>query len=256
MSNRCFPLVFFALVLSPIILFAQDKEFEDYKNQQNQELNAYQEQFKKEFEEYLKQESEWNEITTGTKEKKVVVPSDQKAETGDEKVTGVEEKTLPSVQQPEAQNPKTPETKEMPVPVKPELKQDKKEVGKLSRPVDKYKITSKFGYRIHPIFKRKIFHAGDDFGTPAGTDLIVKLAGVVERSGEVRGYGNFVLINHGNGIKTAYAHLSASLVSEGQELVVGQVFAKTGNTGNSTGPHLHFEVIVNGVKVSPERFWN
>lgn len=271
MSNRCLALIFFALALSPLTLLAQDKEFEAYKNQQNQELDAYKAQFQKEFEEYLKQESEWNEITTGTKEKKVVVPEDQKEETGDEKVTSVEEKTLPPVlepevqqpevpkpeaQQPTIQKPKTPEPKETSVPAKPEKKQEKKEVGKLSRPVEKFQITSKFGYRIHPIFKRKIFHSGDDFATPSGTNLIVKLAGVVERSGMVKGYGNFVLVNHGNGVKTAYAHLSASLVSEGQELVVGQVFAKTGNTGNSTGPHLHFEVIVNGVKVSPERYWN
>lgn len=119
---------------------------------------------------------------------------------------------------------------------------------------DKYKkrISSFYGYRIHPIYKQKIFHDGLDFSAPTGTDVYASGDGIVEaasRSGY--GYGNKIVIDHGYGYKTVYAHLSAFKVYKGQHVTRGQVIGSVGNSGLSTSPHLHYEVIRNDKKVNP-----
>ena len=111
--------------------------------------------------------------------------------------------------------------------------------------------TSGFGVRFHPILHRFRLHAGVDFGAPIGAPIRAAAAGVVLLSAYNRGYGNCVILYHGNGMTTLYGHCSARLVREGQSVTQGQEIARVGATGLATGPHLHFEVRRNGTPVRP-----
>ena len=117
------------------------------------------------------------------------------------------------------------------------------------------KITSPFGYRIHPILKVKKLHTGVDIGCPSGTTIVAANSGTVIKAGWNNSYGNMIMIDHGGGIVTLYAHNSSLLVSNGAKVTRGQAIAKSGSTGNSTGPHLHFEVRVNGDYKDPLGGW-
>lgn len=117
-----------------------------------------------------------------------------------------------------------------------------------------YPITSKFGYRIHPISKTKKLHAGIDIGAPTGTDVVAAGSGVVITAKYWGGYGNAVMIDHLNGYWTLYAHLSKIHVKEDQQVEVGQKIGEVGSTGQSTGPHLHFEVRKNSEPVDPMKY--
>ncbi len=112
-------------------------------------------------------------------------------------------------------------------------------------------ITSPFGWRIHPIFGTREFHPGVDIGAPYGSTVIAADAGVIEFAGVMTGYGNVVVIDHGGGLATLYGHLSAYAVAVGQNVGRGAPIANVGCTGYCTGPHLHFEVRINGVPVDP-----
>jgi len=112
-------------------------------------------------------------------------------------------------------------------------------------------ITSPFGYRNHPIFGRQILHSGIDIGVDSGTPVHAADSGVVVEAGWLGGYGYAVVIYHGNGLSTLYGHNSSLNVSAGQSVSQGQVIAYSGSTGNSTGPHVHFEVRANGDPVDP-----
>jgi len=111
---------------------------------------------------------------------------------------------------------------------------------------------SGFGMRIHPIFKRRKMHAGIDFTCPSGTPIQATGDGrIVKIENRKSGYGKSIIIDHGYGYKTRYAHLSAIDVKRGQRVTRGQIIGKVGSTGTSTAPHLHYEVIQNDRKVDP-----
>lgn len=115
-------------------------------------------------------------------------------------------------------------------------------------------ISSPYGNRIHPILKRKILHSGIDVAAPNGTPVKTAAPGEVIYNGWLRGYGRVVVVDHGRGYSTLYAHLSASLVHEGQEVRAGTTIARVGRTGNTTGYHLHFEVRQYGTPVNPIKY--
>lgn len=115
-------------------------------------------------------------------------------------------------------------------------------------------VSSGFGVRRDPFNGRSAFHAGLDFRGPIGTPIMAAARGKVSFVGRKPGYGNCVEIDHGNGLLTRYAHMSAFRSRIGQTVSGGQVIGLVGNTGRSTGPHLHFEVRINGRAVNPRPF--
>ncbi len=115
-------------------------------------------------------------------------------------------------------------------------------------------VSSLFGYRTDPFSGRGAFHEGIDFAGAHGSGVIAVGAGVVSFAGDRSGYGNLVEINHGNGYVTRYGHNSASLVKAGDTIRKGQRVALMGSSGRSTGPHVHFEVLLNGSPVNPAQY--
>lgn len=122
---------------------------------------------------------------------------------------------------------------------------------KLLWPTSATWITSPYGWRVHPIFGTPRFHSGVDIAGPFGTPIYAAEDGVVTYAGWEGGYGNVIYIKHDNGLVTVYAHLGGHFVSTGQRVSRGQHIAPMGSSGNSTGPHLHFEVQINGVTQEP-----
>lgn len=120
---------------------------------------------------------------------------------------------------------------------------------------DLRRIASGFGLRMHPVYHIKKMHTGLDFSAPKGTEVNVTGNGVVKSIGYKGGYGKTVVIDHGFGYKTLYAHLNDYNVKRGQKVTKGDVIAFVGNTGVSTGPHLHYEVIKGGKKVNPINYF-
>ena len=112
-------------------------------------------------------------------------------------------------------------------------------------------ITSKFGMRTHPITGVYKLHTGVDIGAPTGANFVASNKGIVIAAEYNTAYGNFVMIDHGGGIQTLYAHGSQIVTSVGQEVNAGDVVLKVGSTGYATGPHAHFEVRINGTPVEP-----
>ena len=124
-------------------------------------------------------------------------------------------------------------------------------------PLPGYSPGSAYGWRMHPIYNEMRFHAGEDIGAPSGTPILAAdsgMATVIPDNGN--GYGNYIMINHGGGRVTLYAHMSAFAISNGATVNQGDVIGYVGSTGNSTGPHLHFEVRVNGATTDPKQYFN
>jgi murein DD-endopeptidase MepM/ murein hydrolase activator NlpD len=123
--------------------------------------------------------------------------------------------------------------------------------GQLSEPIPGAPITSPYGWRIDPILHVRSMHTGIDFGAPYGTPLHAAADGVVVATGPEGGYGNATILEHGGGIATLYGHQEQILVSPGEHVTRGEVIGLVGCTGWCTGPHVHFEVRVNGTPVDP-----
>lgn len=117
------------------------------------------------------------------------------------------------------------------------------------------KITSEYGNRYHPILKKQSFHSGIDIGAPQGTNVLAANSGEVIVAGWNNAYGNYVVINHGGGQTTLYAHMSKLLVKKGQSVKRGEKIGLVGSTGWSTGPHLHFEISIDGKTKNPKDYF-
>lgn len=115
-------------------------------------------------------------------------------------------------------------------------------------------ISSGYGYRTHPILKVRRFHNGVDMNVPVGTAVRAAQSGRVAMLGSSRTSGNYIVLDHGHGVKTSYLHLDEQDVSWGDEVEAGQLIGKSGNSGMSTGPHLHFVVRIGGRSIDPARF--
>lgn len=112
-------------------------------------------------------------------------------------------------------------------------------------------ITSYYGYRVNPVTGEYKLHKGIDYAGNYGDPIKASKSGVVEYSGWISGYGNTIILGHGNGVQTLYPHAQTLNVSVGQTVAQGDIIATVGSTGNSTGPHLHFEIRINGEAVNP-----
>lgn len=115
-------------------------------------------------------------------------------------------------------------------------------------------ISSRYGYRTDPLVKKRAFHSGVDFRGRTGDDIHATAYGTVKRAGYNKGLGNYILISHGNGYETLYGHMKKLLVKKGEAITRGQVIGLIGNTGRSTGSHLHYEVRYNKKTVDPKRY--
>ena len=118
-----------------------------------------------------------------------------------------------------------------------------------------YKLSSSFGYRSDPVYGRSAFHEGQDFASHKGNPVYATGDGIVEKVRyQYHGYGNEIIIDHGYGYRTRYAHLQSTLVVEGERIHRGDRIGTVGNTGKSTGPHLHYEVLFKGRPIDPMNF--
>ena len=120
---------------------------------------------------------------------------------------------------------------------------------------DLKRTASGYGYRIHPIYQTRIFHKGMDFACDIGTPVYATADGVVKNARYEKGYGYIITIDHGYGYETRYAHLKKMEVKKGQRVVRGETIALSGNSGRSTGPHLHYEVLQRGRHVNPAHYY-
>lgn len=118
------------------------------------------------------------------------------------------------------------------------------------------RLSDKYGWRKHPVYRKRLFHAGIDIAAPKGTPVAAVQNGKVIYAGRRAGYGNLVIVSHANGFSTRYAHCSSILVKKGQNVRAGQLVAKVGATGVATGNHLHFEVRKNGKTQNPLTYLN
>lgn len=130
----------------------------------------------------------------------------------------------------------------------------KQSVNSICMPISSSNVTSEFGYRVNPITGNYAMHSGIDIGANTGDSIYAALSGTVVKAKYSTDYGNFITIDHGDGLVTLYAHCSRLLAEVGDTVEKGQVIALAGSTGWSTGPHLHFEIRVNGVRIDPQYY--
>ena len=124
----------------------------------------------------------------------------------------------------------------------------------IGKPISNYHISSTFGHRSDPFNNKSATHKGLDMASHKGNIIRVCADGKVTRAKWMTGYGQILEIDHGNGFKTKYAHLNKMYVKKGQNVLKGDKIGEVGSTGRSTGPHLHYEVLFNGINVDPGAF--
>lgn len=122
-------------------------------------------------------------------------------------------------------------------------------------PLEKIYVTSGFGYRIHPVYGTRQFHTGIDYRAAIGTPVLASRDGVISETGVLGNYGLYIIIKHEGGYETVYSHLSKVNVKVNDRVISGQIIAESGNTGISTGPHLHFEIRKGGIPLNPADFF-
>jgi len=115
-------------------------------------------------------------------------------------------------------------------------------------------VSSGFGYRISPFSKKRAFHTGLDIVAPMGTPIYAPAKGLVKAIGRDKRLGKYVILSHAKGIETRYGHVKGLFVRAGQKVKKGRKIACVGMTGRTTGPHLHYEVLVNGKYIDPRKF--
>ena len=175
---------------------------------------------------------------------------------GPEFVESEESYSLPDLQASLSQIERQIEDREQQLDVLDELfvsKKIQKDLFIAGRPIKKGWMSSRYGYRSDPFSGKRAWHGGVDFAGKDGSDIVAVASGVVTWSSSRYGYGNLVQINHG-GVTTRYGHCKEILVKVGEVVKKGQVVARMGSTGRSTGPHVHFEVIKNNKTLNPEKY--
>jgi murein DD-endopeptidase MepM/ murein hydrolase activator NlpD len=125
-----------------------------------------------------------------------------------------------------------------------------------NKPISAAYKSSSYGWRVDPFRGSRAFHEGLDFTARSGTPIRAAADGIVTTAGKLSAYGNLIKLNHGAGLETRYAHASKLLVKTGERVVKGQVIALVGSTGRSTGPHLHYEIRLNGHPLDPRKYLN
>lgn len=219
--------------------------FEEYKKQEQQKYSDFEKKMILELNNYIVLEEEWNIITVSQKGniKDVIISNNDIIETNEKKEIVISK-----------------ENKKPKKEVKPDYVIEKEKAPDLSKQIafisplkgSNFRVSSKFGYRTHPVYKTKKFHGGIDLAAPKNTPVYSVKAGVVIHSGFVRGYGNYVIVKHEDGYKSAYAHLNSIKVKKGNLVNEGVVIGSVGKTGTATGYHLHFELIKSNKKIDPK----
>ena len=216
--------------------------FEEYKKAENERFLSFKEKREREIKAFIENEENWNLITIETKGN--VRENIQQISTKPTTQANTEKTTTKPAEKME----------EHPSYVKNETKIEQKETYQHPLKNSKFRLTSPFGYRTHPVYKTKRFHSGVDFGAAKGVPIYSVQNGTVLRAGTARGYGNYIVIDHGSGIKSAYAHMNEMFIKKGQSIKKGDKIGSVGMTGTATGNHLHFEIISNNKKTNPMNY--
>ena len=226
----------FVLLIS-ILSFSQT--FEEYKKSQENKFKSFKEKRDAEIKKFIAIEEDWNMLTI---EQKGTVKVHIEKEKNNQTITPQKEIPIKVTTSPDYVN--------------IEKKKTQKENISYDHPWknSKFRLSSPFGFRIHPIYKTKRFHSGTDYAASKGIPIYSIADGTVLRAGVTRGYGNYIVIGHGNGLKSAYAHMSSMNVKNGDKVKKGDKIGGVGMTGSATGNHLHFEVIRNNKKVNPKLY--
>lgn len=235
--------------------------FEDYKKKESNKFLNFKEKRDQEIKEFISNEENWNLITIETKGNvkeniaKISKPEEKKPE---EKVENkiIEKQVEPKLIEKDIKPKVIKDNIETPSYVSNEKKKPLKENNTYHHPLknSKFRISSPFGFRIHPIYKTKRFHSGTDYAASKGIPIYSITDGTVIRAGVAKGYGNYIVIDHSNGLKSAYAHMSSMNVKKGNQVKKGNKIGEVGMSGSATGNHLHFEIIKNNKKVNPKLY--
>lgn len=241
----------------------EQEAYEQYIKEKEAELQKYIDQDDKNMVAFLRGEIDWEKITLKPIDPRTALAVDFEKAKQDNIVNILRDETtntdIPEDKIIETKPEETEKPKEVNIPdeiTRPEPVKPKFSFTPSGKPVpDKvYRISSKFGPRVHPIHKTKRMHKGIDIASPKGTEIYATADGIVISAGKVRGYGNYILIKHGDTYRTAYAHLDKIKIKKGDVIMKGDLIGTVGSTGWSTGPHLHFEVLKDKKHVNPEDY--